>query len=192
MKIGITGGIGSGKSTVSEYLLKLGYEVVDADLIAREITMAGSETLNKLAKEFGPEIIETDGNLNRKKLGEIVFTDKEKRNVLDSITHREIYDIILDRFKKNKDKIVFLDAALLFETGLDREVDAIWVIVADKDKRVQRVVKRDETTAEHVLNRIESQLSDEEKEREADYVIDNTGTKEELYGKVRELLVKYV
>lgn len=191
MKIGLTGGIGSGKSTVTDYLIERGYRVIDADKVARDITEPGSSVLEKLKAEFGSGVIRKDGSLDRKQLAAVVFADDDKRKILDSITHREIYDIIVAELNKRPDETVFADAALLFETGLDREVDMVWVVTADKDERVKRVTVRDDAEESQVLARIESQMDDEEKCRAADEVIDNSGSKEDLRKKVSELLDKY-
>ncbi|MEA4922090.1 MAG: dephospho-CoA kinase [Eubacteriaceae bacterium] len=191
MKIGLTGGIGSGKSTVTDYLIERGYRVIDADKVARDITEPGSSVLEKLKAEFGSGVIRKDGSLDRKQLAAVVFADDDKRKILDSITHREIYDIIVAELNKRPEETVFADAALLFETGLDREVDMVWVVTADKDERVKRVTVRDDAEESQVLARIESQMDDEEKCRAADEVIDNSGSKEDLRKKVSELLDKY-
>lgn len=191
LKIGLTGGIGSGKSTVTGYLRQKGYTVADADEVAREIVMPGAPALKKLQQAFGSGILAEDGSLRRKALADIVFADEKKRKILDDITHGEIYDIIVRRLDRAEGDLAFCDAALLFESGLDREMDAVWLVTADEKVRIQRVAARDNTDAAHVRARIESQLDDSSKIKSADEVIDNSGSKEELFTQVEELLKKY-
>ncbi len=188
MKIGLTGGIGSGKSTVTNYLRKKGYLVIDADKIARDITLPGSPTLERLGEFFGKDIILTDGSLDRKLLGERAFSGEQERKKLDEITHGEICDRIRRELVDAGERTVFVDAPLLFEVGLNEDVDQVWLIVADPALRVERVALRDNVSPDHVKSRINSQMGEEEKIRRADIVIQNTGTKEELYRKIDELL----
>lgn len=188
MKIGLTGGIGSGKTTVSDYLLEKGYPVIDADKIAREITLPGSPVLDALAAEFGSDIIGSDGTLDRKLLGERAFRDEESKNRLDAITHGEICRRICEALKENREPTIFLDAALLYETDLDERVDQVWLVVSSEDLRVHRVVSRDRVAPDHVRSRITSQMAEEEKRQMAHVIIENNGTKEELYQKIDKLL----
>ena len=192
MFYGLTGGTGSGKSTVAEYLRKFGCEVVDADIIAREVTAKGSPVLDDLAKEFGADILDENGELIRKKLGSIVFGDEEKLAKLN-----EIMRVALDtRFREALDTAaskrlyskVFFDAPALFETKREHFVDKIWVVAADRETRIARIMKRDGISREEVLKRMESQLPDDEKMRRADLVIHNDGTLEDLKNKVTEAL----
>ena len=192
MIYGLTGGTGSGKSTVAEYLKEFGCEVVDADLIAREITAKGSPVLDLLSEEFGSEIIDENGELIRKKLGNIVFGDAGKLARLNEIM-REALDA---GFRKGLDEAckrrlygkVFFDAPVLFETKREHFVDKIWVVAADKETRIARIMKRDGITREQVLERMSNQLPDDEKIAKADIVIYNDGTLEDLKNKVAEAL----
>ncbi|NLY71848.1 MAG: dephospho-CoA kinase [Clostridiales bacterium] len=187
--IGLTGGIGTGKSTVSEYLIELGYKVIDADKISREIVEPNSETLNKIAKEFGDEILLQDGSLNRKKLADIVFSDPDKKALLDSIMHTKIIDIIIERAKSyDNEKFVFLDVPLLYETNMDELVDMVWVVDADEETRINRIMIRDKLTREQAIDRINNQMSQSEKVKKADYVIDNSGDKYTLYNQINNIL----
>ena len=191
-KIGITGGIGSGKSTVSEYLMKHGYDVIDCDKIAKEIVEPEFGLLKKLELLLGSEILKPDGTLDRGKTAEIVFADDEKRRILDELMHTAIRSVIERRFEKAYSNPVFVDAALLFETGFSDEMDEVWIITADKEVRMHRVIKRDNTDGEKVIARMNVQMEDEEKTKMADVVIDNSGDKEELFEKIEELLKVYV
>ena len=190
MIYGLTGGTGSGKSTVAQYLREFGCEVVDADIIAREVTAKGSPVLDDLAEEFGADIIDENGELIRKKLGSIVFGNAEKLARLNEIM-REALDT---RFKsaleaataKRLYSKVFFDAPALFETNREHFVDKVWVVAADKETRIARIMKRDGMTREEVLDRMKSQLPDDEKMRRADLIIYNDGTLEDLKNKVFE------
>ena len=190
-KIGITGGIGSGKSTVSEYLIKEGYDIIDCDKIARDIVTPEFGLLKKLALIIGPEILNQDGTLNREKTSEIVFASDEKRKLLNDITHEAIRDIILQRFQNASSDPIFVDAALLFETGFADELDVIWMVKADENLRKKRVFERDKTDIENIEARMNAQMDDGEKEKLADEIIDNSGSKEELFKHIEELLKKY-
>ncbi len=144
--IGLTGGIGSGKSTVSDILKEQGIPVVDGDRIAREVVEPHRPAYDEIVRVFGTEVLQQDGTLNRKHIGEIVFSDPEKLSVLNSITHKEIYRVILERLESLKETgttLVFLDVALLFETGFDQLTDRVWVVDAPDAVRVERIQKRD-------------------------------------------------
>ncbi len=192
--IGLTGGIGSGKSTVSSYLKEKNFTVSDADKIAHEILEPQKPALARLVDVFGKEILDENGNLKRKHLASIAFTNKENEKKLNEITHGEIKDEMIRQIKKAKDdgeKLMFLDIPLLFEQGLDKWCDVTWVVTADEEIRINRVVSRDNTTEEDVKARMACQMLDDEKIALADEVLDNSFGIEELYQKIEELLVKY-
>lgn len=199
MIIGLTGGIGSGKSTVSGYLSERGYPIVDADEISRNIAEPGSEVLPELAAVFGSGIIRDDGSLDRRLLADIVFPDPVKKKKMDEIMLSRILPMIRQKAEEEEKKQslmpgagpVFMDVPLLFETGLDKDCDKVWVVTADLEKRIERVAQRDGTDAEHVRARIRNQMSDEEKIARADHVLYNSGTKEELTEEIDELLKIY-
>ncbi|MGI6752220.1 MAG: dephospho-CoA kinase [Anaerovoracaceae bacterium] len=190
--IGLTGGIGSGKSTVSEYLISKGCYVLDADEISREIVKPGSPVLERIAKTFGKDVIMADGNLDRKKVSSLVFSDKGKRKALDSIMHGEIIDIILDRagkiFRDSPDAIVFIDAPLLFEAGVDQHTQQNWVVDTDDEIRISRVMRRSGFSREEVERRIANQMARKERLSRATHVLDNSGSKESLFAQIDRLL----
>jgi dephospho-CoA kinase len=206
--IGLTGGIGSGKSTVTDYLSARGFHVLDADKIAREIVLPGSDMLIQLAAAFGDAVICEDGSLDRKKLAEIVFSDAEKKKTLDAMMHTEILELIHERVLRYREeadtiaaaggdpgnilkyKVIFIDAPLLFETGLEKSVEEVWVIDADDETRIRRIMERDGLEREEILLRIGSQMERGEKNRRADVVLDNTGDQEALYRQIDLLLEK--
>lgn len=193
--IGLTGCIGSGKSTVTEFLESKNYKIIDADRISHEVTEKGSVTLKKLALAFGDDIITADGSLDRKKLAGIVFSDAEKKEILESIVTAEVINVCNRKCEEYKnagtEKIIFVDAPLLFECGMNKDMDYVWVVTADMDVRVERVMKRDCADREDVIARIRNQMSDEEKIAGADDVIDNSKDLEALYSQVEELIIKY-
>lgn len=191
--IGLAGGIGSGKTTASDYLAGKGYKILNADLIARQIMEPGEETLRQTVDCFGEEILSDDGTLDRQKLGAIVFRDEVKLKKLEDITHRTIYAIIKDGIAEARKgdynmPFLFIDAPLIFEAGLDSLADENWLIIAGRNQRARRVAKRDNTDEEYVIDRMEAQMSDSEKMKRADYIINNRGTKEDFYNAIEKLL----
>jgi len=189
--IGITGGIGSGKTTASEFLKSRGFHVIDADRIGHDIMQPGMPILIELAMVFGEDILDNNGVLNRKKLAEAAFADPQNKKMLDSITHKEIFEEIRRRMDVLADqgvKIVFLDAALLFETGLENTCEQTWLIDAEQEIRIKRAMDRDGSTREQVLARLENQMSSEEKRKRASHIIENSGNLEQLYKQLDVLI----
>lgn len=193
--IGITGGIGAGKSTVSGYIASLGYPVFDADEVSRGLTADGSPVVDELAETFGEEILVRKGVLNREKLAEIVFSDPEKNRKLREIVTMKVREAgikwISEYRKKEKYDIIVLDIPLLFETGSEDLCDAVWFITADDDVRRRRVMERDGVTAEQVKSRMKSQIPEKEKAQRSDEIVDNSRGVEELHRTVDALLKKY-
>ena len=194
--IGLTGGIGSGKSTVSAYLAEnTGIPVIDADKIAHDITEPGQPTLTRLEEAFGSGIIRADGTLDRKKLAGIVFPSQEKKELLDRITHGAIREQInreIEAADREQKPAVILDVPLLMETGMDAQCDAVWVVTADMKVRLDRISARDNISEEEINARIARQMSDGERFSRADEIIDNSGDKETLCREIKRLVQKYV
>ena len=194
MIYGLTGGTGSGKTTVAEYLREFGCEVVDADLIARQVTEKGSPVLDKLAETFGSDILDENGELIRKKLGSKVFGDDAKMAVLNELMRKALDEGFEAALKEASSKRlygkVFFDAPALFETNREYMVNKVWVVAADKETRIARIMKRDGISREEVLKRMQSQLPEDDKIARADFVIYNDGTLEDLKEKVRKALGK--
>ena len=194
MVYGLTGGTGSGKTTVANYLTEMGYTVIDADIVAKSLTEPGSNVLWKLADTFGSGIIAEDGSLIRKKLGEIVFNNKEKLQQLNDIMGPAMDDVfqkVLDEARlEHPYSKIFFDAPTLFESGREYMVDKVWVVAAGLETRIKRIMDRDGITREQVLARMSSQLPEEDKIRRADVVIYNDGTLEDLRNAVIEALNK--
>ncbi|MFR0597260.1 dephospho-CoA kinase [Limosilactobacillus mucosae] len=189
--IGLTGGIASGKSTISSILKAVGWPVIDADLIARQIVMPGSKGLEQIVNRFGPQMLNSDGTLDRKKLGKTVFDDSKKLSDLDKIEHpliQEAIDSQLDEFKKQHLPVVVLDVPLLFETGMDEECDLTVLAVVDQATQLKRLMKRDQISKMDAVKKISSQMSLKEKMQRADVIIDNNGTLEQTRSQVAELV----
>lgn len=196
--IGITGGIGTGKSVVSNYLKEKGYLVIDADDIGRTVTGKDGKAIKALSEIFGNDIILSNGELDRKKVSDIAFSSVKNKKALESIITDEIIRIIkykIDNFRKTfefQSKLAFLDAPTLFETGCDILVDDIWVISAPLDVRIERVKNRNDFTVEEIQRRISSQLPEEYKKTRATEIIDNSGDIKNLETQVDLLLKKYI
>lgn len=192
--IGVTGGIGAGKSMVSRILVDLGAKVVDADKIARDIVKPGEPALMELVNEFGKEILTGQGELDRQKLSQMVFGDNEKIEKLNKITHKYIVERIINLVEKEKrDKrfdIIVLDVPIPVKKGFLDIADEIWVVTADKETRIERIIKRSGFTREEAEKRIASLPADEEYLEIADEVIENNSSLEELEKKVAKLYVK--
>jgi len=192
--IGVTGGIGAGKSMVSRILVDLGAKVVDADKIARDIVKPGEPALMELVNEFGKEILTGQGELDRQKLSQMVFGDNEKIEKLNKITHKYIVERIINLVEKEKrDKrfdIIVLDVPIPVKKGFLDIADEIWVVTADKETRIERIIKRSGFTREEAEKRIASLPGDEEYLEIADEVIENNSSLEELEKKVAKLYVK--
>ncbi len=184
--IGLTGGIATGKSTVSRFLSQLGAYVIDADEVAHQVTLPGSTGFLKLVEEFGDEIVTPEGALDRKKLGRIVFGDRKALAAVNAVVHPlvigKIHNMLetLDRDLGARDHCVcvVLDVPLLFEAGMDKICDEVWVVAVDLEIQIKRLRERDGYSREEALSRIRSQMELEEKIARADVVIDNTGSRD--------------
>lgn len=189
--IGLTGGIGSGKSTVSTYLKKQGIDVVDADAISRSIVQPKSTLLSCLVEEFGQSILHQDGSLNRKGLGALVFSDQSKKRRLDELMHREIIRKIqfqLKQLEKENRGIAIIDAPLLLETDLKDMVDVVWLVDTTEELQVQRVIHRDGMPKQQILQRMQHQMPSAQKRNFADAIIDNSKDLAYLYNQIDTLL----
>lgn len=176
--IGLTGGTGSGKSVVSRLLEQAGAVIVDADKISREIVEIGKPAYQEIVVYFGHDILQEDGCIFRKKLGEIVFQDSEKLAFLNQCTHtyirQEMEKQIADAKKENQAICIVLDAPLLFEAGLEKICDAVWVVYAAEDVRISRIMQRDGISKKMAVARIANQKSWEEYQALSDLVLDNS------------------
>lgn len=189
--LGLTGNIGCGKSSVTDIFIKHNIDVVDADIISRKI-FEDKILLEEVFEYFGREIANEDKTLNRKLLGNIVFNDNEKLVKLNSLTHPKIKDKIKDEvnfISNNKKNIAVIDAALLVEGGYLDMLDKLLVVTCQEDIQIDRIIKRDNCSKEEAISRIHSQMSQCEKVKYADYIIDNSSSLKELQIKVEEFII---
>jgi dephospho-CoA kinase len=189
--VGLTGSISTGKSTVSAMFAHQGARVIDADLLSREVVMPGQPAYARILEEFGSHLVLEDGSLDRKALGAIVFADPARRKRLEEITHPAVgarqQRILSVLDEEGFEGIVLWDAALLFETGGVSKMDKVVVVFADPDTESRRLMARDGLSEADARARIASQMSIAEKAKRADYVIDNSGTREETERQVRAI-----
>jgi len=179
--IGVTGGIGSGKSTLCKAAEDLGYCVIDADKIGHDILLSGKPAYTEITGLFGKEILLQNGEIDRKKLGNIVFSNAEKLKLLNKITHEKIAKAIDDKIKKCKNKNIVLEGAVLFESGMNGMCDYVIAVIAPKDERINRVMQRDLTDERSVLLRMSRQKDDEYYTKRANLIITNNGDLSRLY-----------
>lgn len=180
--VGLTGNIGCGKSSLSDIFRAEGIKIIDADIIARQI-YEDEKLLSKVYETFGNDIKNEDGSLNRKALGRIVFSDDEKLIQLNKLTHPVIRQKVSDEieeYKSQNEEIVILDAALLVESDYLNFIDKLLVVTCKENIQIERIIARDNCSIEEALGRIRSQMSQENKVKYADYVIDNSATLSEL------------
>ena len=173
--IGLTGGIASGKSTVASILAEFGATIIDADKVAREVVEPGQPAWHDIRKAFGEDALLADGSLNRQWLGNLIFNDPTKRQMLNSIIHPRIIEEcqkILEHYKQAGEKAVILEVPLLIETGMDTMVDEVWLVAVEVEAQISRLIKRDGLSRGQALKRIESQMSLKEKIPKADIIID--------------------
>ena len=191
--IGLTGGTGSGKSLVSEMLAKKGALILDADVLARKVVEKGEKAYFEIMEHFGKGVFDENGDLIRKKLGDIVFNDPAELEFLNKCTHKYIAELTrksLEEAMKSPEKYRFVvfDAPQLIESGMDSICDEVWVVTADEDIRIKRVMERDGITFSQAKSRIDSQLKFEVFKEKADRIIFNNGSLEELAKQVEEIL----
>ena len=194
LSIAITGGIGSGKTCVTDIIRSHGFTVIDADAMSREMTSAGGKAIPYIREKFGPEFIMEDGSLNRAAMRDLIFRDPAKKALLEEGTTKVVLeDIETIRRQKEKagEKALFFDIPLLFETGTEGKYDAVWVVSADYDVRARRIMERDGIDAGRIGLIMDSQEDEETKKSGADLVISNNGTMEELEQAVEDALMSY-
>lgn len=183
--IGLTGGIASGKSTVSYYLITHGYEVIDADDISRHALEPDTQAFKQVIEHF--PVLEK-GAINRQKLADIIFNDKKEKDFLEGILHPYIRSVIIQKIKQSKNNLVFIDVPLLFEVGWDDLCDCTVLVSCDRETQVQRVLQRDHCTRTQALDRMRNQMSLEDKEKRADYIIRNNTNYYDLEKEIRRVL----
>ena len=193
--IGLTGGIGTGKSTVSQILKEKNFPVIDLDKISHEV-IKFPKVVEKIVENFGKEVLEYNniGNwiVSREKLGRVIFGNREKRLILNSVMHLEILRIMREKILecKKENKIIFVEIQLLFEVQWEKEFDYILLVSAEKETQIKRILSRDNRSKEEALSIINSQMSLDEKKKRSDYVIENDGNIQDLEKKVDDFLKK--
>lgn len=191
--IGITGQTGAGKTLVSELLLEKGYKIINADKVSRLVVEKGRQCLMDIVIEFGLTVLNADGSLNRKALGNIIFSDSEKKEKLQSIIFPYILEEIEEQMKAFRDlgeKAVFLDAPTLIESGYNKFCDRVVSVVAPSEDRFIRIIRRDDITELEAQARMDAQHDDEYYIKNSDFVINNNGEVSEVRIRVLEMLDK--
>ena len=185
--VGLTGGIASGKSTVSRMLVNLGAQIIDADKIAREVVEQGTPAWEEIVAWLGPDSLMENGALNRRWIAEYIFSDASRRKRLEEITHPRI----LEKMEAAKTEalrqsvaVLVLDVPLLLESGWQSWIDEVWVVYVKQDEQIRRLMKRDGLNLDAAMKRITAQMSLEEKKKYARRIIDNNGTEEETRAQV--------
>ena len=196
LRVGLTGGIGSGKSTASLHFTSLGAYVINADKEAKNLISTNETVQNELIAEFGTDIIDGTGSVNKKKLARIAFQDQDHQQRLNSVVHPYIYNLIDKEFNQvlnvGKHGIFIVDGALIFESGYDVHLDYVIVVTAQLKHRMERALGRATLSREEILKRIEFQWPEKEKVNLADFVVHNDGTEKELHKNIEELIKKLI
>ena len=192
--VGLTGGIGSGKSLAASFFKELGAHIIDADQLSRDLVHPGQTALKEIVNYFGKNILDPTGNLDRRKLAKIVFQDPGKKSILEGILHPKIFkkeqEVFIEIFTKDPFAIVIIDAALLIESGNYKHVNKVIVVRSSEESQIQRILSRNAVSFDEAVARIKNQMSLEEKYKYADFILDNNMQQEDLLQKVQELYPK--
>jgi dephospho-CoA kinase len=191
LKVGLTGGLASGKSFVGAALEDLGCKLIEADLLGHEVLLPDGAAYASVVREFGRGILNPDGTIDRKRLALDVFADKERLRLLNSLVHPEVYkrtdELMAEYFAADPDAIVVVEAAIHIETGGYKRFDKLIVVVCEAEQQIERAMKRDGSTRAQAMARLASQMPLAEKRKYADYVIDTSGAKEETLRQTRDV-----
>jgi len=191
---GLTGGIGSGKSTVAKMFAERGAATIDSDEIGRGLMQPGNVVYDRIVSGFGPDVLLADGQLNRPKIAEIVFNDQDRLKHLNAIVHapvlREIDRLVFSQRQKNPNAVVVVESAVLFEAGQNRRFDKMIVAWCRPEQQIERYQSKHGVPAEDIERRMAAQMPGDEKKRMADFVIDTSGTTEETERQVEEVFAK--
>ena len=188
--IGITGGIASGKSFVSSVIKKTGYPVIDADLISKELSQKGGAVYHAIIKTFGESYLDNNKEIDRQKLGSLIFNDKQAKGLLNSISHPLIVEEMERQIASAKSDLVFVDVPLLYESGLENMFDKIICVYLPRRIQIERLMNRDNISYEYAVKKIESQSSLEQKKAKADFVINSSNSFDYVESNVIELIKK--
>ncbi|MDW7662879.1 MAG: dephospho-CoA kinase [Bacillota bacterium] len=191
MFIGLTGGIGSGKSTVTNYLKNKDYIVIDADVLAKTVVEPGEKAYFDIVTAFGESILNSDGSINRKQLGDIIFQDEVQRKKLNEIVHPEVRRLMMELLHEFSfhNTLIFADIPLLIESNLMSGFDEVWLVYAPEEICVDRIMKRDGISREDALLRIRAQMAIDEKMTVSDLILYNTADLEFLFRQIDEALI---
>lgn len=190
--VGLTGGIASGKNAATDIFAELGVEIIDADIIAREVVEPGQPALKEIEATFGPEAICEDGSMNRPFMRELVFSDDDKRDMLNAITHKRIIETMFHRAEISESPYSILSVAILIEIGVADMVDRVVVVDVPEQMQIERVMARDNQSEEQARNILNAQLSRQERITRADDVLENTSTLADLRKRVEALHQQYL
>jgi len=192
--VGITGGMGSGKTLAAAIFLEFGAHILDADTICRKLVEPGQPALKEISESFGENIINEFGNLDRKKLAQVIFFDSKKKKELENILHPRVFEFEKLKYKnicqKDPKALVIIDAALLIESGNYMRMDKVIVVNTDRKTQIERVMARSSLERDEVIARIDNQMPIKEKIKYADFVLDNFSDKISLRKKVKDLYEK--
>lgn len=191
MFIGLTGGIGSGKSTVTEYLRSKDYVVIDADVLAKTVVEPGEKAYFDIVAEFGESVLNSDRSINRKQLADVIFQDEVQRKKLNEIVHPEVRRLMMELLHEFSfhNTLIFADIPLLIESNLMSGFDEVWLVYAPEDICLERIMKRDGISSEAALLRIRAQMPIGEKMAVSDLILYNTADAEFLYKQIDEALI---
>jgi dephospho-CoA kinase len=187
MIIGITGSFGSGKTTVREMFARLGAYAIDADKVYHSIIKRGKDCYNKIVRYFGKDILSRTGQIDREKLGKVVFKDKSKLRLLNSLTHSQVIKEIKRIVRTNKKKVIIIEAPLLIESDFYKEVDKVILVANKKKEQIKRIKKLKGLSSKEILKRISMQMPFKQKLAFADFIIDNSGSKTNTLTQVKEI-----
>ena len=192
--VGLTGGMGSGKTLSASFFKDLGAFILDADLICRKLVEPGQAAWKEIEAVFGKEIFTGSGNLDRRKLADIIFGDPEKKQTLEDILHPKVFEFERLKYeairKEQPNALVIVDAALLIESGNYKKMDKVIVVNSDEKNRVNRILARSELSRDEIADRIKNQMPSDEKVRYADFVLENSLDKVNLLSKVKDIHTK--
>lgn len=189
MIIGITGSIATGKTFVTDYLLKKGYKVIDADVISRGLLEKNGKCYQKVIDSFNDILLE-NGDINRQKLGKLVFNDRNKKKTLEEIVHPEVIETIFKKIDELNIDNIFVSMPLLYEVGFEKYVNKVIVVYANKETQIERLMRRDNIDRDYAINKINNQMSLKEKVEKCDFLIDNSYEKEKTIEEIEKVLRK--
>ena len=189
--VGLTGGMGTGKTLAASFFKELGAFVLDADLICRKLVEPEQPACREISENFGKEVFTASGNLDRKRLANIIFKNPQKKGILEGILHPKIFEIEELKYeairKEHPNAVVIVDAALLIESGNYKKMDKVIVVNSDEKNRIDRIIARTQMSQDEVITRIKNQMPSEEKVRYADFILENSLDKDNLRSKVKDI-----